>query len=104
MKIWRLFLAVLLCSGLSIAFGLSGCGDDDDDGGGAGGCDISGMVNRANCEDGCEVLVNCGETPSIDECVDQCVAYSDTVKQCLCACETDDGCGAFPVCVDACGF
>ena len=68
-----------------------------------GGCDISGMVNRANCEDGCEVLVDCGEYPgTINECADECVAYSDTVRQCLCACDTDDGCGAFPVCVDAC--
>jgi hypothetical protein len=103
MKIWKLFLVVLLCSGLSIAFGLSGCGDDDDDGDGGGGCELSGIVNRADCENGCEVLVDCGEYASISECVDECVAYSDTQKQCLCSsCDIDAGCAAFTACIDGC--
>jgi len=29
MKTWRLFLLFLICFGLCVAFGLSGCGDDN---------------------------------------------------------------------------
>lgn len=46
MKIWSLLVALLLCSGLCIAFGLSGCGDDD--GGGDSRCDTT-----------CNKILNC---------------------------------------------
>ena len=31
MKLWKSMLAMLLCSGLIVAFGLTACGDDDDE-------------------------------------------------------------------------
>ena len=72
MRMWRLLLAVLLCSGLCIAFGLSGCGDDDDE-------------RDPRCDSACNKIINCaadfispvpGEM-TLQECIDGCNSNID---------------------------
>jgi len=111
MKRMRFFLTVMLCSCSVIGFGLVGCGDDDagDNGGNGGndddgGCDGSGIANRADCEFGCEVLVDCGlYQGTVNECTDECEGWSNGSRGCLCSlCDPNDACGIFSACVDAC--
>ena len=68
-----------------------------------GSCDTIGMVGAMECEAGCEVLVSCEwYQGSVGECIDECLGYSEPVKQCLCTCQTNEGCAGFVPCVDAC--
>lgn len=100
---WRMFLGVVLCCCLAVGFGLVACGDDDNgDDGGGGGCDNTGILNRSDCELGCEELVACGEHQSVSQCVEECVGWSNTVKACMCGCDIDAGCVVFPACVESC--
>jgi hypothetical protein len=62
MKLWRSMLALLLCSGMVFALGLTGCGDDDDD----------EVVDEMTCEDAFDTLTT-------DECVLGSAAVADAV-------------------------
>jgi hypothetical protein len=77
MKNWRLFLAVLFCSGLGIGFGLSGCGDDDDGDGG------NGMTTA--CQ---EALTEVNS----QDCQDDATGAMDGYKSCREGCEGNEVC------------
>ncbi len=74
MRIWKSMLAMLLCSGLIIAFGLTACGDDDDE------VDCAGALAQ---------LQNSG-------CVNAVTAGIDAFRSCMAACQDQ-------ACEDACG-
>ncbi len=78
MKLWRSMLAMLLCSGLIIAFVLTGCGDDD--------VVESGMT----CDQALATLTS-------DTCIDAVGAALPGVQACLGACTPGDD-----VCIDNC--
>ncbi len=72
MKLWRSMLAMLLCSGLVFAVGLTGCGDDDDE-------DQGGSA--MTCEDAFDTLTT-------DECVLGAAGVAEAVLQpCVLACD-----------------
>jgi hypothetical protein len=93
MRNWKLFLAVLLCSGLGITLGLSGCGDDDDD------------ENAARCQAACSKIVSCAAdfiVPidfTVQECTDSCKAEVDAEAQCAFGCDTDASCIDYAECI-----
>lgn len=79
----------LLCSGLGIAWGLSGCGDDDDDG----------------CEALCNKVIECAEEVgapvdmTAQECIDGCRDASGEELDCAFACDADATCIDWATCI-----
>ena len=71
---------------------------------GSDSCDTNGRVGTIECQRGCELLVNTCEwyDGTVNECIDECMGYSDTLKQCLCTCKVEEGCDVFEPCVDDC--
>jgi len=99
MKTWKFFVAVLLCSGLGIAFGLGGCGDDDED------------ETAARCQAACNKIVSCADAfavpidLTVQECTEGCKVTIDAQAQCAFDCDTDASCIDYAVCiVDDCGI
>lgn len=72
MKFWKPMLAMLLCSGLLIAVGLTACGDDDEE-------EIVGMT----CGEAYDQFVS-------TECTTQAFANVDDLKTCVDAAVSDD--------------
>ena len=70
MKLWRTMLAMLLCSGMVFALGLTGCGDDDDEEGG----------DAMTCEDAFDTLTS-------DTCVDGGTVAGGFLQACVGACD-----------------
>lgn len=73
MKLWESMLAMLLCMGLIVAFGLTACGDDDDE------ADCAGALTRLQggaCEDaiidGIVLLRPCLTACPDEDCEDLC--------------------------------
>ncbi len=98
MKSWKLFLAVLLCSGLGIALGLSGCGDDDDEG-------------DARCDAACNKIVSCEADfvqdvdMTVQECVDGCKSDPVAEAECGFGCDTSAACPVYAACIEIiCGI
>lgn len=101
MRIWRHLLAVLLCSGLCVAFGLSGCGDDDEDNG------------DLRCLSACNKIINCaadfispvpGEL-TVQECVEGCITNPDPGTLCGFTCDTSATCPEYAQCIEIdCGI
>ncbi len=75
MKLWKSMLAMLLCSGLIIAFGLTACGDDDDD------------------EPDCVGALTQLQTP---DCLNGIIAGIDVFRTCMAGCQGD------PICEEGC--
>ena len=80
MKIWESMLAVLLCTGLVIALGLTACGDDDDDGDeGISPCDEAlEQFNSQGCQNQASASVEEAQTCAVDcgvnlLCLDDCM-------------------------------
>jgi hypothetical protein len=73
MKIWKTMAAILFCSGLILALGLAGCGDDDDE------------APQMTCEQALEQFTS-------EDCQTQASANVDELKTCLSGCGTDE-CG-----------
>jgi hypothetical protein len=103
MKIWKFALVVLLGAGLSVSFGLSGCGDDDDGNG-------NGL---ALCAPTCEKMIECAdafgglpEDFTLDSCTLECAEGSDAAdRQCAFSCDRAASCDVFAAClVDDCGL
>jgi len=99
MKASKLFLTVVLCSGLAFGYGLLGCGDDDEE----NGADVGCIVN-ADCDDGlfcngaetCDDNVCQGGTPvdcddGVDCTVDSCNEDTDACDNTPDDGECDDG-------------
>ena len=76
MKLWRSMLAMLLCSGLIIAFGLTACGDDDDE------VDCAGALAQLQSS-GCENAATAAIDP-FRACMTDCQGNPDPP-----ACEED---------------
>lgn len=91
MKIWRLVFALMLCSGLCIAFGLSGCGDDDE--------------GDARCDSTCNKIFNCAADFgglidfSRQECIEGCNADIDAEAQCAFGCDRGLACPEYADCI-----
>ena len=85
MKIWTLFLSTMLCSGVCIASGLSGCGDDDPMSCRAA---VGQVVNYEYCKNEALASVdiyktcveNCQDEQECDQCADDLL---DAVPSCL---------------------
>ena len=79
MRLWRSMLAMLLCSGLIIAFGITACGDDDDEESGMTCEEALSTLTSTSCieavEDALPGVQNClgGCTPGNDVCIDNCL-------------------------------
>lgn len=101
MKTWRLLLAVMLCSGLCVAFGLSGCGDDDDD------------EWDPRCDSACNKILACaadfaspvpGEM-TLQECIEGCNTNPDPGTACGFACDISGTCPDYAQCIEVdCGI
>jgi len=94
MKASKLFLTVVLCSGLAFGYGLLGCGDDDGENGPGGGCTVN-----ADCDDdlfcnGAETCLDnvcqAGTPPDCDDGVD-CTVDSCNEDTDACDNTPDDG-------------
>jgi len=106
MKIWKFALVVLLGAGLSVSFGLSGCGDDDD----GNGNDL------ALCAPTCQNIIECAdafgglpEDFTLDSCTLGCAEGDGdddaTDRECAFACDRAASCDAFAACfIDDCGL
>jgi len=92
MKLWRSILAMLLCSGMVFALGLTSCGDDDDEAGSAMTCeDAFDTLTSDTCVDGGttagEFLQGCVfdcDPPGDQSCVENCVLAFLTVLPAPC--------------------
>jgi len=79
MKLWRSMLAMLLCSGLIIAFGLTACGDDDDAEGGMTCEEALATLTSDTCVDAIEDAL-----PGVQTCLEQCAPGNEAcVEDCL---------------------
>ena len=79
MKLWRSMLAMLLCSGLIIAFGLTACGDDDDEESGMTCDEALATLTSDTCVDAIEAAL-----PGVQACLDVCpIGDEDCVDECL---------------------
>jgi len=93
MKIWKSMAAILFCSGLILALGLAGCGDDDDE------------APQMTCEQALEQFTS-------QDCQAQASANVNTLKTCVEACANEtcvDNClsafeGQLPACKPAVDF
>ena len=103
MRTWRLLLAVLLCSGLCVAFGLSGCGDDDDD-------DV-GLDPR--CAQACSKIIDCAADFSspvpgemtVQECIIGCASDPVPETECGFSCDENAECPEYAECIEIdCGI
>jgi len=71
MKLWRSMLAMLLCSGMVFALGLTACGDDDDEdqGGSAMTCeDAFDTLTSDTCVQGAAGVVDAVLLPCVGAC------------------------------------
>lgn len=69
MKPWRWMLALLVCSAMVFALGLTGCGDDDDE-----------VGSEMTCEDAFDTLTS-------DTCVDGGTDAGNFLQACVLACD-----------------
>jgi hypothetical protein len=75
MKLWKSTIAMLLCSGLVAALGLTACGDDDDDGGGGMSCaEALSTITSDTCQQAVE-----GAWPAVQFCLGTCNPPDDPV-------------------------
>jgi len=96
MKLWESILAMVLCMGLVVAFGLTACGDDDDEG-------------DPRCDKVCNKIVSCAADFAIDfglqECIDGCNADIDAQAECAFDCDRGATCPEYADCiVNTCGI
>ena len=79
MKLWESMLAMLLCSGLIIAFGLTACGDDDDEESGMTCEQALATLTSDNCVDAIEAAL-----PGVEDCLNDCPqGDEDCIDICL---------------------
>lgn len=99
MKPWRAILAMLLCSALLIAAGLTACGDDDDE---VDCAAALAQLQSAGCVNGVTAGIN-----DLRTCLAQPGCLGDPVCQALCEDEFEDAASAcepaFTIIVEECG-
>jgi hypothetical protein len=90
MKIWKSMLAMMLCSGMIIAFGLSGCGSDDNVEPGMTCGEALTQFKSEACQTAAFANVEAAKTcavacPEGDEnCLDDCLsAFEDDISACM---------------------
>jgi hypothetical protein len=79
MKKWESMLAMLLCSGLIVTFGLTACGDDDEEESGMTCEEALATLTSDNCINSIEAAL-----PGIQDCLNGCAPGNEAcVDDCL---------------------